>query len=870
MLRNRLNNLPHIVLMRNDKIFHKLVKSLMADDWRDETNFLELTSGIRDFYPNYYRLDDMELSLQQKELRQSGISFDELDFETLGENYTFDFIEKLFDHFFEFNGSKILAKEEFLEEYLAFITKVSPLQVMGYKLSKMLIDCEIDEENLAICVNAYTPLGLKVNKEAYADNHIHLKGAGYLAFNMFQIFASPTPSSYYKKEFLAELPRINEFSYINNYRYSIGQLIDILKLCINYIYGSFMDESAEHELEFRDELMKIMVFNQPFKKSYFYTIDNMIEMKHLFPIFKNEVEDNLLQEVIKFYEAGQYSQAHLMEYILFFHCYEKNDSKFIKKIIQLFIHTYNILRSYMLMSQNYGLAHFSEFSRSKIRQVERKSAKNTASSIIRSGTTHLNAKIGMVKKDEDLLSRVLNFKEAFDKQEKKIAYNFTLCVTKKREANKKEITGELLPRFYLKRLELKEQALKIDDFMRNVRFKTMNQFLIGLREQGFDVYSDKSTLENKTFDVSSLLIALDAVGKETHTPPEVFAPFFQYLRNIPKKLINNIYKGVKVFELPPQLLLTVHAGEDFNHIVTGMRRVDESIEFFEMKRHDRLGHLLSVGISPHHWFESRGDIVMKKGDYFDDLVWLCWRLKKMSISTLPVSRYIRIYEDRIWELFSELYPMFNKPIHFHHLYEAWKYRKNCILTCEQASQKIVLFDNYSQCFLNKNVSGEIVELFRLYHTNEIVRNRYNDVLKIEKKTIEKEELMIWEVIQDSIIETIAKRGLIVETNPSSNIFISLLDSYEEHPIFRFHPPKSNLLESGAIFNKYNQREGSVNVTINSDDPALFVTSLQNEFRILKTIAKKRYNCTDKEVDDWLNEIRLFGIKLFTESYNERD
>ena len=870
MLRNTLNNLPHIVLLRNDKIFHRLVKILKANEWREERSFLELSSGIRDFYPNYYRLDDMELSLMQEGIKESGIEYNEFTAHTLGEDYNLNFIENLFDYFFEFNGSKILAKEELLEEYLSFITKVSPLQVMGYKLAKMFINYEIDEESLAICVNAYTPLGLKVNKEKYADNHIHLKGAGYLAFNMFQIFTTPTNRAYYTEDFLHELPRINEFSYINNYRYSIGQLVDILKLTINYIYGSFMDNSITHEADFANELTKIKVFNQPIKESYFYSIENMIKMNQIFPIFKNKIEDNLLQEVIRFYQNEQYSQAHLMEYVLFFYCYEHSTSPFLKRIIKLFIHTSNILRSYMLMSQNYGLAHFSEFSRSPIRQIEQKSAKNTASSIIRSGTTHLNAKIGMPRGVNVLSKRLLTFRNAFDSQSSSIKYNFTLSVTKRKETHIRELSGELLARFYYKREALKKRALEIDDLMRNVRFKTLDEFTLALKERGIEAYLDKSILEKKSFDISRLVVALDAVGKETHTPPEVFAPFFRYLRNMPKELKNNIYKGLKIFELPPKLLLTVHAGEDFNHLVTGMRRVDESIEFFEMKRHDRLGHLLSLGITPDTWINNIGDIVLKKGDYLDDLIWLCWRLKQLKFVNISISKYMLSYEDKIWKLFYEIYPMFNTSIKLHHLYEAWKYRKSCILTCEKDEQGVVLFDSYSQCVFNKDVSSPvIIELFKLYQTNEEVRNKYREVMRIEKRSIDKEELMLWEAIQDNLIEDIATKGIVVETNPSSNIFISLLDSYEHHPIFRFHPPKSSLLEEGEVFNKYGQRRGSVNVTINSDDPAIFVTSLQNEFRILKNIAKKRYNCTDKEVDEWLNEIRLFGIKLFKESYNER-
>ena len=870
MLKNTLNSIPQIVLLRSDKILMHLITNLLGKKILEENNFPEILDGVRDFYPNSYRLDEIELSLSQKVIKESDIKAD-FDFKHFkGIDYNFKFIEKLYKKFFTQNGAFIYAKEEKLEEYLGFITKVSPLQLIGYNLAKRLQEKQINESDVFSFAEAYTPLGLQVDQlNDYAENHLHLKGSGYLAFNFIKLFSYPTPKAYYKQEFLQEIPRINEFSYINNHTISIGQLVDIFKHTKEFIYGSFMDESLEHTGLFTQRLQQIMVTNNSLGHTHNYSIKNMSQMNKIFPIFKNSTHDNLCREIVKFYEEDNYSKAYLLENVLFFYIYNTTNSSFLQKVLKLYFHANNILRSYMLMSQNLGLAHFSEFSGSNLREVERRNAHNTARSIINSGTTQLNAKIGGATTADKLQRNIGDFKNAFDKEKSRLVFNFGLNPQAKgRERPSSIITGNLHPQFYKKRLTIKEETLAIDDFMRNVKYKMVNSFQNELKYTQIEAYKKKEALENETFDLSSYVVSIDAVGKETHTPPEVYAPFFRYLRNAPKRLKNNIFLNTHPFKHHKNLLITVHAGEDFNHIVTGMRRVDESIYYFDMQRRDRLGHVLSLGIRPKDWLESVQEVLLYKGDYFDDLVWLCHKLKSVSCRELDLSRYINIYEEKVWRLFKEIYPMYNeKSPQLSDLYDAWRYRKNCPITYYKRKMNITLFDDYSRLVLDeKKPCPKIAELYELYHSNKEVRNNLAEVIKIKKHKIKKEELKVWEALQDKLLNKIAKKGIIIETNPSSNVFISSISGYAYHPIFRFNPPKEKYLKKGKKFNKYGQRNGRVSITINSDDPAIFVTSLQNEYKTIKNIAKESYNCSDKEADDWLKDIRLFGVEIFKESY----
>ena len=576
----------------------------------------------------------------------------------------------------------------------------------------------------------------------------------------------------------------------------------------------------------------------------------------------------MLQSIIHFYNNSEYSKAYFLENVLFFYIYRKNKKSFLLRMIKLYFHTVNILRSYMLMSQNLGLANFSEYSGSALRTVESKNAYNSISGLIKSGTTHLNSKLGTPNKATKLERNILEFKYIFDKQKGDLKYTFGLSSIKEREKNTISTNNNLLlARFYHKRNQIKKETLAIDDFLRNVRYKNVDKFSSSLKFNGIVAYKKKHKLKNTVLDLSSLIISVDAVGKETHTPPEVFAPHFRYLRNGTKNLKCNIFGGTCNFKYHKNLIFTIHVGEDFNHIITSIRQVDECISFFDLQRRDRLGHVLSLGMKPHDWKDGIQEIIIHKGEYFDNLVWICHQLKYISCNKLNLDKYINIYTDKIWILFDEIYPMYSgKTLQVSDLYRAWEYRKNCPITYYQRERKEVLVGNYAKCVLDKEPSSKIKELYELYHTNMHVRKVSNKIHIIDKNDIDIEELNIWEAIQDKLLNKISSMGIIIETNPSSNVFISSMNSYTYHPIFRFHPPKEKYLKIGKKFNKYGQRNGKISVTINSDDPAIFVTSLQNEFKTIKKIAIDKYKCSDKEADDWLNKIRKFGLKIFNETY----
>jgi hypothetical protein len=282
-----------------------------------------------------------------------------------------------------------------------------------------------------------------------------------------------------------------------------------------------------------------------------------------------------------------------------------------------------------------------------------------------------------------------------------------------------------------------------------------------------------------------------------------------------------------------------------------------------MGQNDRLAHVLALGIFPSKWIKNNDDILINQGEYFDNLVWLWYKIRKLRNTNLDTLSVLAKYEKEIKKIAFEIYELDNVSIL--DLYKAWKYRKNCPIAYFYKKNTVILSPYYKATLSSKKINKKVQNIYEMYQKSNKVRTSYKKIIIIKSKDINKLELKIYEALQDKILTKIEKKGIIIDTNPSSNIFISSLSKYSNHPIFRFNPPKEKLLNNKEKFNKYNQRKGSILSTLNSDDPAIFSTSLQNEFRIIQQTAMQEFKCTKNEADIWVKKIRKFSLLVFKES-----
>ncbi len=112
---------------------------------------------------------------------------------------------------------------------------------------------------------------------------------------------------------------------------------------------------------------------------------------------------------------------------------------------------------------------------------------------------------------------------------------------------------------------------------------------------------------------------LDVCSDELAVPSWVLRQHFAIVRDAAGNA-ENALRGRR-YPVPPPFRTTVHAGEDFVHLLTGLRNVDQAIEVFALREGDRLGHAVAIGLSPVDWAARAGRFPMPLEDRVLDLCW---------------------------------------------------------------------------------------------------------------------------------------------------------------------------------------------------------------------------------------------------------
>ncbi|MEZ9548543.1 hypothetical protein AB4207_19845, partial [Vibrio crassostreae] len=121
--------------------------------------------------------------------------------------------------------------------------------------------------------------------------------------------------------------------------------------------------------------------------------------------------------------------------------------------------------------------------------------------------------------------------------------------------------------------------------------------------------------EKLSFDLRKAIRGFDVAGNENHLPIEVFAPTLRVLRSA--KFSSQGMFGTRI-ERP---FLTVHAGEDYSHLLSGLRNIDEAVVFCDFQQGDRIGHALALGVNPRQWLKRQQTAYLPMGEHLDNLVW---------------------------------------------------------------------------------------------------------------------------------------------------------------------------------------------------------------------------------------------------------
>lgn len=283
--------------------------------------------------------------------------------------------------------------------------------------------------------------------------------------------------------------------------------------------------------------------------------------------------------------------------------------------------------------------------------------------------------------------------------------------------------------------------------------------------------------------------------------------------------------------------LTFHAGEEFPYPVHGLRRVHELIEFGILEPGDRVGHGLVLGTDLARWSDRGEPVVCKRDDLIDDLLWELERYARGDLTVDATRREVVAERAR-----KELSVLFRgaPSLDASHVVELARAVRR--LRHDPRELRLVGYPaRVDRSFADGGTSALLAD----WLLDPRIRARGEEPVEL---AFAHKERAICEAFQQSICQKLARMGVTVETNPSSNLLIGGSRALSEHPSLRLFPidPSSG-------------RGERVLISINSDNPLLCATSLPDEFAYMFA-ALIRHGESAEEAHRWLQSVAENGYR----------
>jgi hypothetical protein len=292
------------------------------------------------------------------------------------------------------------------------------------------------------------------------------------------------------------------------------------------------------------------------------------------------------------------------------------------------------------------------------------------------------------------------------------------------------------------------------------------------------------------------VVGLDAAGDERLAPPRIFAKPFREIQELAKTHRTGVRR-------PIRLGFTYHVGEDMVDLLTGLRHMDEVASLLLPEgMGGRLGHALALADDPRRFYANRGlQTEPPLGCHLLDLVWAWGRL------TLPAS----------------------------HGSEANWLARRILELADKAD-----YDDVVRCYRAMALDRPDAEPLGEHELLEHLKLA-GDPSQPLLPPVNEEWFDLLRSLQKILQERFAHRRICIEANPTSNLIIGGFNSYAELPY-------KALVDAGLP------------VSINTDDPGLFMTSLPGELAALYDVFAGKM--PHRQILTWLAD-RVFDAEHST-------
>ena len=373
---------------------------------------------------------------------------------------------------------------------------------------------------------------------------------------------------------------------------------------------------------------------------------------------------------------------------------------------------------------------------------------------------------------------------------RKVFLGWKKLTNMQKECDKPESELKLIAHF------IKQPEKERDD---DIRFKVLRHKL-----------SQKATalaqLRVSNSEESKKVVGIDAAASEFDTPPEVFAKSYRFLRE----------NGYQHF--------TYHAGEDFFHILSGLRAMYEAIEFLGLQRGDRIGHGTASGVTPDVWKDNIGErLLIRQGEYLDDLIFAFHLISKGQDEELR--KLLPQIGLRIDDMSFDIYQTY-RPVLAH--IKAWQLR-----------------GEDPEIIAQKSEHDDTEVLYLKYHQKE-TDERYNHIIELPTYDIFDRDNLVR--IQQLLLKELHDREIVIETLPTSNVVIG-----HHHDFSTYH-----------LLNWLSwKKEGKPipPIVLGTDDVGIFATNIYNEYCNLycQLLYKKQWNAN--EIMEVIRELE-YNAKIY--------